>query len=115
MSQERQLKQKIEKYRTEKIAYVVDFVSDLLKKKDSIEGTKVAIHKFLHKRHISELIENVEEKATALTEANKINLGNCKWDGKSLYTSKLTVNLNTLIDKRHTVVIFFQEHSTVAL
>ena len=93
-SQEIRLKQEIEQYRTEKTAYVVNFVSELIKKKESIEEAKTATHKFLRKRPISELIESEGEKAKALTNANTIYPGSCYWTEKRLRTGMLTDKLN---------------------
>ena len=95
--QEMQLKQEIEEYKTENTEYVVDFVSDLMKKKESIEEAKTAAHKFLRKRRISELIEGESKKARALTDANEINFNSYNWIKKRLHTRKLTDKLNIYI------------------
>ena len=105
-----QLKQEIEEYKTENTEYVVDFVSDLMKKKESIEEAKTAAHKFLRKRRISELIEGEGRKARALTDANEIYINSCDWIKKRLHTSKLTDKLNIYT---YTYIVLYMTRSLV--
>ena len=87
-SQTEALKKSIQEYKEVTTNLVVDFTSELMKKKESIEEAKRAAVAFLRNKHVTELIKYSEEKTELLTNANNIALENCKWNKQKLEMGK---------------------------
>ena len=86
-SQSETLMNEIRSYEQEKTEQVLNYLEELMIKKDEIENVRVSAHKFLGDIHIRELITK-KEKCDEIQRVNNTDLGTCDWQDKKLRIGK---------------------------
>ena len=78
----------IRQYEQEKTKKVIQYLEQLMIKKEEIDGVRVSAHKFLGNIHIRELISRKKEKCDEIQRVNNTDLGTCDWQSKQLRIGK---------------------------